>query len=168
MCLIGANSHNGRLRICVLLTTKFWKRQVWAGLEGLANLLLQQAEGLADFGRILVFICESLKTRRICSCWYGNSVNSVFVAKHRTRLRVFNRKPRFCEDESGTCCFEELCVWLGTVFPSLRSLPFSEFGRFGITNQTRPKFDRSIRETEVLRKLKKFFQILIISDKKSW
>ena len=25
------------------------------------------------------------------------------------------------------------------VFPSLRSLPFSEFGRFGITNQTYPK-----------------------------
>ena len=26
------------------------------------------------------------------------------------------------------------------MFPSLRSLPFSEFGRFGITNQTHPKF----------------------------
>ena len=25
------------------------------------------------------------------------------------------------------------------MFPSLRSLPFSEFGRFGITNQTHPK-----------------------------
>ena len=27
---------------------------------------------------------------------------------------------------------------LGTVFQSLQSLPFSEFGRFGITNQTHP------------------------------
>ena len=34
------------------------------------------------------------------------------------------------------CCFEEHCVWSGTMSPSLRSLPFSEFGRFGIINQT--------------------------------
>ena len=33
-----------------------------AGLEGLPNLLLQQAEDLADFGEIFVLICETLKT----------------------------------------------------------------------------------------------------------
>ena len=44
----------------------------------------------------------------------------------------FNWKSRFRQDESETCCFEEFYVRLGTVFPSLRSLPFSEFGRFGI------------------------------------
>ena len=35
-----------------------------ACLEGLLNLLFIQVEGLADFGEILVFICETLKTRR--------------------------------------------------------------------------------------------------------
>ena len=43
-----------------------------AGLEGLTNLLLQQAEDLADFAEIFLFICETLKTRRICSCCHGN------------------------------------------------------------------------------------------------
>ena len=51
----------------------------------------------------------------------------------------FNWKPRLRQDKSETCCFEELCVWLGRVFPSLQSLPFSELGRFGINNQTHPK-----------------------------
>ena len=52
--------------------TKIPKTAGLAGLEGLLNLLLQQAEGLADFREIFVFICETLKTRRICSCCYGN------------------------------------------------------------------------------------------------
>ena len=43
-----------------------------AGLAGLLNLLLQKAEGLADFGEILDFIFRNLKTRRLCSCRYGN------------------------------------------------------------------------------------------------
>ena len=67
VCLIGANSENGRLGrlgrlgICVLIDYQ---------IPQTANLLLQQA--LADFGEILVFICETLKTRRICSCCYGD------------------------------------------------------------------------------------------------
>ena len=32
-----------------------------AGLEGLLNLLLQKAEGLADFAEILLFMIETLK-----------------------------------------------------------------------------------------------------------
>ena len=32
--------------------------------------------------------------------------------------------------------FWRICVWLGNVFPSLQNLPFSEFGKSGITNQT--------------------------------
>ena len=36
-----------------------------AGLAGLQSLLLQKAEGLADFGEILDFICRTLKTRRL-------------------------------------------------------------------------------------------------------
>ena len=43
-----------------------------AALEGLPNLLLQQAEGLADFEEILVLICETLKMKRSCSCCHGN------------------------------------------------------------------------------------------------
>ena len=43
-----------------------------AGLEGLPNLLLQQAKGLADFEEILVLICETLNMRRSCSCCHGN------------------------------------------------------------------------------------------------
>ena len=37
------------------------------GLAGLLNLLLQKAEGLADIGKILDFICRTLKARRLCS-----------------------------------------------------------------------------------------------------
>ena len=73
VCLIGANSENGRLGrlgICVLIDYQIPQTAGLAGLEGLPNLLLQQA--LADFGEILVFICETLKTRRICSCCYGD------------------------------------------------------------------------------------------------
>ena len=36
-----------------------------AGLVGLLKLLLQKAEGLADFGEILDFICRILKTMGI-------------------------------------------------------------------------------------------------------
>ena len=46
------------------------------GLAGLLNLLLQKAEGLADFGEIIVFICEALKTRRIWLHCYGNGVSA--------------------------------------------------------------------------------------------
>ena len=42
-----------------------------AGLAGLLNLLLQKAEGLADFGEILDFICRTLKTRQLCSRCHG-------------------------------------------------------------------------------------------------
>ena len=33
------------------------------GLEGLPNIQFQQPEDLEDFGEILLFICETLKTR---------------------------------------------------------------------------------------------------------
>ena len=36
-----------------------------AGLEELLGPLHQKAEGLADFGEILIFIFETLETRRI-------------------------------------------------------------------------------------------------------
>ena len=55
-----------------------------AGLEGPLNFLLQKAEGLADFGEIFVFICETLKTRRICSCY-------------QTRLLVFQLETSFSQ-----------------------------------------------------------------------
>ena len=60
-----------RPRVC-LIDYQILKTAGLAGLKGLPNLLLQQAEGLADFGEILAFICETLKTRRIGSCCYGN------------------------------------------------------------------------------------------------
>ena len=55
---------------------------------------------------------------------------------HLICVVFFNWKPCFRQDESETCCFEEFCISLGTLSPSLRNLPFSEFGRFGITSQT--------------------------------
>ena len=42
------------------------------------SLLLQQAEGLANFGEILAFICKTLKTRQIFLRCYGNLVSSIF------------------------------------------------------------------------------------------
>ena len=75
-----------------------------AGLEGLLNLLLRKAEGLADFGEIDVFIYETFKMRRICSRRDGKLVTLLFFANHQTRLRVFNYKPRFRQDKSETWC----------------------------------------------------------------
>ena len=108
-----------------------------AGSAGLLNLLLQKAEVLADFDEILDFICRILKRgdfARVATL-IGN-----FSLLQSTRLVFvfFNWKPRLHQQKSETCCFEEFRVWLGTVFPSRQSLPFSEFGRFGITNQTHP------------------------------
>ena len=39
--------------------------------------------------------------------------------------------------ESETYCVQDFCVSLGFIFPSPRSLLFSEFVTFGTTNQTR-------------------------------
>ena len=80
VCLIATNSKSdrrGRLGICAFLTPKVRKRQVLGGLKGPLNLVLSKAEGLTDFGVILVFICKALKTKRICLCCYG-------VAKHQS------------------------------------------------------------------------------------
>ena len=52
------------------------------------NPLLQQAEGLADFGGILVFIFETLKTRQIYSRF---GITLLVVANHQIRLRVFQQ-----------------------------------------------------------------------------
>ena len=71
-----------------------------AGLADLLNLLLEKAESLADVGEILVLTCETVKTRQICLCCYGDSISSIFVATHQTRPRVFNWKPRFRQNES--------------------------------------------------------------------
>ena len=43
-----------------------------AGLLKVLNLLLQKAEGLADFGEILDFICKTLRTRQLCTRCDGN------------------------------------------------------------------------------------------------
>ena len=47
-------------------------------------------------------------------------------------------------------------VLLGKVFPSLQSLPFSELGRFGITNQTHSKDQLRETETEISTPSKSF------------
>ena len=74
-----------------------------AGLEGLLSFLLQKAEHLADFGEIPIFICEALKTMQIVRV-IGNFG---FVA--RLVIVFFNWKPRFHQDEFGTCCLEAFC-----------------------------------------------------------
>ena len=75
VCLIGTNSENGRLgrlgNLC-LIDSQIPKTAGLAGLEGLLNLLLQKAEGLADFVEIPVSICQTLKMRQICSRCYGS------------------------------------------------------------------------------------------------
>ena len=35
-------------------------------VEGLLNIVLQKAEGLANIGEVLIFICETLQTTEIC------------------------------------------------------------------------------------------------------
>ena len=50
-----------------------------AGLESLPNLLHQSAEGLADFGEILAFICETLENEAnlLVLPWSVESVQSL-------------------------------------------------------------------------------------------
>ena len=76
-----------------------------AGLQGPLNLLPQKAKGLADFGEILDFICKTLKTKQLCSHVATVIVTLLFVAKHQTRLRVFQQEPRLRQDKSETCCY---------------------------------------------------------------
>ena len=62
-------------------------------------------ERLAGFREIFAFIGEILKTRQIClRC----SVVIKSVAKHQTRLRIFQLKTSFHQDESETSCSEEI------------------------------------------------------------
>ena len=72
--LIGANSEKVDLKDSdmLLIDSEIPRTSGLASLEGQPNLLLKQAEGLADFGEILVFICKTLKARRICWSCYGN------------------------------------------------------------------------------------------------
>ena len=126
--------------------------------EGLMNILLRKTEGLADFGEILVFTCVALKTKRICLprlVIVYSTGNLVFV---RVNLKpfivqclklaalknfVFDWEMRFHSYEGYR--FQK---WVGlelpikhtpNTIPSLRSLLFSEFGKFGIANRTHPK-----------------------------
>ena len=94
-----------------LIDSQIPKTAVLAGLEGLLNLLLQKVAGLADFGEILVFICKTLKMRRIFSPCYGGS-RQPYLLLPSTRLvfEFVNWKPRFRQDVSETCCSEEFCV----------------------------------------------------------
>ena len=69
---------------------------------------LGKSKGLADFGKILISICENLETRRICSRCYGNQIIANFVANHQTRLRVSQLETSFGQDKSESCRFEEL------------------------------------------------------------
>ena len=66
-----------------------------AGLEGLLSLLLQKVEGLADFGEILAFICESLKRGKFARA--AMVMESVQSSLPSTRLVFvfFNWKLRF-------------------------------------------------------------------------
>ena len=78
--------------------------------KALPNRLLQQSEGLAGFRKSFVFNCEALKTRQFASA--AMLIESVQFLLPSTKLVFifFNWKPRFCYDESETCCFEEVCV----------------------------------------------------------
>ena len=63
VCLVGNNSESGRLVDAESVSDSALKYLQQAGLESPLKLLLQKAERLADFKEILVFICETLRTR---------------------------------------------------------------------------------------------------------
>ena len=69
MCFIGTTVDLEDSEFLCLIDSPIPKTAVLAGLAGLLNLLLQKAEGLADFGEILDFSCRTLKTS---SRYYGN------------------------------------------------------------------------------------------------
>ena len=109
--LIGTNSENcrlGRLGICICLAPGFrngrfcrFRRPAEPSAPKSRRFcsmctdpsskdlwVCAQAKDLADFGEILVFLCKTLKTRRICSRCYG-------VAKYQMRLNVFQLETSF-------------------------------------------------------------------------
>ena len=138
MCLIGENFENGRLErlgICVWLTTKFWKRQV---SQVCRTFCSDRRKVLQTFERFSFSFAKLWKRGEFArAAIVIESIQSLLPSTGNV-IVFFNWKPRFRQDESETCCFEEFRVWLGTVFPpSPWSLLFSEYGRFGITNQIR-------------------------------
>ena len=59
------------------------------GLAGLLSLLLQKAEGLADFGEIFDFHLQNSENEATLLALLRQSVTLLFVAKHQTHLRIF-------------------------------------------------------------------------------
>ena len=92
-----AVNRSGVLRVCwlvpILKTVDFEDSEFV--FDWLPNSENGRFGRFGNFWEILVFICETLKTKRIRSCWYGNWVISVFVAKQRTRLHVFRLETSF-------------------------------------------------------------------------
>ena len=71
----------------------------FAGLEGLLNFMLQQAEGLADLREILVFIYETLKTRRIALAAMVIESGRSLLPSTGLVFVLFNWRPRFRQDD---------------------------------------------------------------------
>ena len=89
-----------------------------AGLECLLNLLLKKAEVLADFREILVLLCETLKQGEFALVAMVIESMQSLLPSTRLIFVFFNWKLHLRQDKSETCCFEELCVRVGTLSPS--------------------------------------------------
>ena len=90
-----------KTRNLCLIDCKNPKTADLAGLEGLPNLQLQQTEGLADFGEILVFICETEdEANLLVLLWKLSQLK--FSLPSTGLVFVFQLETSFCQDESET------------------------------------------------------------------
>ena len=97
----------------VLIDAQIPKTACLACLKGLLNILLRNVKGSADFGKILVFICEtqkSDKSRRICLRCYGN--RQLYSLLPSTRLVIVFPTGNlvFVRITLKPAVFEEFCV----------------------------------------------------------
>ena len=132
------SSENGRLERLCWLTPQVRKQQVWQACWAFCSKI---AEGLADFGEILDFICKTLRTRQLCTHCYGNRQLYSLLPNTWLVFLFFNWKPRLRQDKSETCCFEELRVWLGDDYYCRTEYSGSGMNKNGqIVAQKWPKF----------------------------
>ena len=133
LCLIGTDSDNGthfrKRQVSQACSTFFSKRQnVWQTLErySILDLQLQNSENEATLLTLLRVIGNFIL------CCQAPDSSSHFSTGNLI-FAFFNWKPHLRQDKSEAFCLEVPCVSV-----SAQSIPFSEFGRFEITNQTYP------------------------------
>ena len=135
------NGRPGRLGVCGWLTTEFRKLQVWQVWKFCSTFCSDRWKAWRDLERFSFLFVKLWKRGEFARA--ATVIGSYQSSFPSTRLVFvfFDWKLSFHRNESEFCCFKEFCVSLGTVFPSLRNLLFSEFGRSGVSNQTHPVWD---------------------------